>query len=98
MLKSLANTPLWLFFVPLTMIIAFFKGRRLFLWGALGYFLGPVALVVVLVRVSLPRKQYRLLEEIRFRASSNALQERNADSPAPADFLLKIKPKSEDDK
>ena len=53
MIDLLAGIPLWVVFVPITMAIAYFKGRRLVLWGVLGYFgvgLGVVNLTPLLQR------------------------------------------------
>jgi hypothetical protein len=98
MIDFLADIPLWLIFSPFTVVVAYFKGRRLVLWGLLGYFMGPVALVIVLVRETLPRKQYKWLEAIKERSASNEVQEKFEHLGTPEDFLQGIDQKPQDEK
>ena len=46
MVGLFSDIPLWVILVPITMVLAYYKGRRLLLWGLLGYLFGPLAIVM----------------------------------------------------
>ena len=98
MIDLLAGIPLWVIFVPITMVAAYFKGRRLVLWGVLGYLAGPLAIVIVLVLSKLPRKEYAWLDAMRSRWASKEIEKKFEDLGSPDDFLREIDKDQKDEK
>ena len=90
MIDLLVGIPLWVVFVPITMVIAYFKGRRLVLWGVLGYLAGPLAIVIVLVLSKLPRKKYGWLLGLQNKVASKSIEKKFEDLGSPDDFLREI--------
>lgn len=90
MIDVLAGIPLWVIFVPITMVAAYYKGRRLVLWAALAYLTGPVALVIVLVRATLPRKEYGWLLGLQNKVASKSIEKKFEDLGSPDDFLREV--------
>ena len=80
------------------MVVAYFKGRRIILWGILGYFLSAVALVIVLVRQELPRKEYPFIDSIRQRYVSRGIRKRFEGLDTTRDFLKEIEEDKKDEK
>ncbi len=98
MVDLLAAVPLWVVFLPVTMVVAYYKGRRLLLWGLLAYLTGPLALVIVLVLSKLPRKEYVWLEAIRSRWAAKGIEKKFEDLGSPDDFLREIDKDQKDEK
>jgi hypothetical protein len=98
MIDLLAGIPLWVVFVPITMVIAYFKGRRLVLWGVLGYLAGPLAIVIVLVLSKLPRKEYAWLDAITSRWASKEIEKKFEGLGTTEDFLKEIDNDKKDEK
>ena len=98
MIDLLAGIPLWVIFVPITMVAAYFKGRRLVLWGVLAYLTGPVALVIVLIRATLPRKEYGWLLGLQNKVASKSIEKKFEDLGSPDDFLREIDKDQKDEK
>ena len=98
MVGLFSDIPLWVIFVPITMVLAYYKGRRLLLWGLLGYLFGPSAIVIVLVLSKLPRKEYGWLIGIKGRAQSSAIEKKFEGLGTPDDFLKEIDKDQKDEK
>jgi hypothetical protein len=80
------------------MVIAYFKGRRIILWGALGYFLSFVAVVILLLRMDLPRKEYPVIDGLRQRYVSRGIRKRFEGLETTKDFLKEIDDEKKDEK
>lgn len=98
MIDLLAGIPLWVVFVPITMVIAYFKGRRLVLWGVLGYLAGPLAIVIVLVLSKLPRKEYVWATALQSRVASKSIEKKFEGLGTTEDFLKEIDNDKKDEK
>ena len=82
----------------LGMSIAYVKGRRIILWGVLGYFLGPIGVIVLLCKATLPRKRYEWVVDIRERFFSRGIEKRFKELENADDFLREIDNDKKDEK
>jgi hypothetical protein len=98
MVDLLSTIEIRWFFVPLTMVAAYFKGRRLVLWGFFGYLTGPVALVIVLVLSKLPRKEYVWATALQSRVASKSIEKKFEGLGTTEDFLKEIDNDKKDEK
>ena len=80
------------------MVIAYIKGRRIILWGVLGYFLSFVAVVILLLRMDLPRKKYPMIDRLRQRYVSRGIRKRFEGLETTKDFLKEIDDEQKDEK
>jgi len=80
------------------MVIAYYKGRRIILWGVLGYFLSFVAVVILLLRMDLPRKEYPVIDGLRQRYVSRGIRKRFEGLETTKDFLKEIDDEKKDEK
>ena len=80
------------------MVIAYIKGRRIILWGVLGYFLSFVAVVILLLRMDLPRKEYPMIDRLRQRYVSRGIRKRFEELETTKDFLKEIDDEKKDEK
>ena len=80
------------------MVIAYIKGRRIILWGVLGYFLSFVAVVILLLRMDLPRKEYPIIDGLRQRYVSRGIRKRFEGLETTKDFLKEIDDEKKDEK
>ena len=80
------------------MVIAYIKGRRIVLWGVLGYFLSFVAVVILLLRMDLPRKEYPMIVRLRQRYVSRGIRKRFEGLETTKDFLKEIDDEKKDEK
>ena len=80
------------------MVIAYIKGRRIILWGVLGYFLSFVAVVILLLRMDLPRKEYPFIDGLRQRYVSRGIRKRFEGLETTKDFLKEIDDEKKDEK
>jgi hypothetical protein len=72
------------------MVIAYYKGRRIILWGVLGYFFSFIALVILLIRDQLPRKEYPILDRLQQRKRSREIRKEFEGQEPARDFLKEI--------
>ena len=79
-------------------VIAYYKGRRIILWGVLGYFLSFVAVVILLLRMDLPRKEYPMIDGLRQRYVSRGTRKRFEGLETTKDFLKEIDDEKKDEK
>jgi hypothetical protein len=86
----LSSTWLQIISVSLAAVMAYYKGRRIVLWGFLGYFFGPLALVILAFRRTLPRKEYAILNNAMQRAASRGIEKEFEGLGTPDDFLREI--------
>ena len=80
------------------MVIAYYKGRRIILWGVLGYFISFIGLVILLVRPELPRKEYPMIDGLRQRYVSRGIRKRFEGLETTKDFLREIDDEKKDEK
>ena len=80
------------------MVIAYIKGRRIILWGVLGYFLSFVAVVILLLRMELPRKEHPMIDGLRQRHVSRGIRKRFEGLETTKDFLKEIDDEQKDEK
>ena len=80
------------------MVIAYYKGRRIILWGVLGYFMSFIGLVILLVRPELPRKEYPMIDGLRQRYVSRGIHKRFEGLETTKDFLKEIDDEKKDEK
>ena len=80
------------------MVIAYIKGRRIILWGVLGYFLSFVAVVILLLRMDLARKEYPMIDGLRQRYVSRGIRKRFEGLETTKDFLKEIDDEKKDEK
>ena len=80
------------------MVIAYIKGRRIILWGVLGYFLSFGAVVILLLRMDLPRKEYPMIDGLRQRYVSRGIRKRFEGLETTKDFLKEIDDEKKDEK
>ena len=80
------------------MVIAYIKGRRIILWGVLGYFLSFVAVVILLLRMDLPRKEYPIIDGLRQRYVSRGIRKGFEGLETTKDFLKEIDDEKKDEK
>ena len=80
------------------MVIAYIKGRRIILWGVLGYFMSFVAVVILLLRMDLPRKEYPIIDALRQRYVSRGIRKRFEGLETTKDFLKEIDDEKKDEK
>ena len=80
------------------MVIAYYKGRRIILWGVLGYFLSFVAVVILLLLMDLPRKEYPMIDRLRQRYVSRGIRKRFEGLETTKDFLKEIDDEKKDEK
>jgi len=80
------------------MVIAYIKGRRIVLWGVLGYFMSFVAVVILLLRMDLPRKEYPMIDGLRQRYVSRGIRKRFEELETTKDFLKEIDDEKKDEK
>lgn len=76
--------------IALAGFVAYYKGRRIVLWGFLGFFLGPLALVLLFFRRRLPRKEYAILDSVVQRWVSRGIAKEFEGLGTPDDFLREI--------
>lgn len=86
----LSSTWLQIISVSLAAVMAYYKGRRIALWGFLGYFFGPLALVILFFRRTLPRKEYAILNNATQRWASRGIEKEFEGLGTPDDFLREI--------
>lgn len=79
------------------MVVAYYKGRRIILWGILGYFMSFVGLVILLVRAELPRKEYPMIDGLRQRYVSRGIRKRFEGLQDTKDFLKEIDDEKKDE-
>ena len=80
------------------MVIAYIKGRRIVLWGVLGYFMSFVAVVILLLRMDLPRKGYPMIDRLRQRYVSRGIRKKFEGLETTKDFLKEIDDEKKDEK
>lgn len=80
------------------MVIAYYKGRRIILWGVLGYFMSFIGLVILLARPELPRKEYPFIDGLRQRYESRGIRKRFEGLETTKDFLKEIDDEKKDEK
>lgn len=95
MVDWLSSTWVQIISIALAGFVAYYKGRRIVLWGFLGYFLGPLALVILAFRRTLPKKEYAILDNAMQRMASRGIEREFKDLGTPDDFLREIN-KSQD--
>ena len=78
------------------MVIAYIKGRRIILWGVLGYFMSFVGLVILLIRDTLPRKEYPMIDGLRQRYVAREIRKRFEGLETTKDFLKEIDDEKKD--
>lgn len=69
------------------MVIAYFKGRRLLLWGLLGYSGTVLTLAILLIRKVLPRRYYPTLANFTMWLAERSVAKRMKEIETPDDFL-----------
>jgi hypothetical protein len=90
MAEWLSSTWLQIISVSLAAVMAYYKGRRIVLWGFLGYFFGPLALVILFFRSTLPKKEYAIINNAMQRWASRAIEKEFEGLGTPDDFLREI--------
>jgi hypothetical protein len=79
-------------------VLAYFKGRRMFLWGFLGYSLTIVTLPILALRKTLPRRYYPALASSATWLAERYVSKRMKDIQTPDDFLREAEGKDKNEK
>lgn len=98
MMEIITSTWAQVLSIFLSFIVAYFKGRRVVLWGFLAYFFGPISLVVLICRSTLPRKEYGWLLWLQRKAASRAIEKKFGEIETTEDFLKEIENDKNDEK
>ncbi len=98
MIEILATPPIRVLVVLLVMLLAYYKGRRLVLWGVLAFLFGPLALVILACRSQLERKTYPWLEAYQRKVASRGIEKKFEDLGTTEDFLREIDNDKKDEK
>ncbi len=98
MIELLATPPIRVLVVLLVMLLAYYKGRRMVLWGLLTFLIGPLAIIVLAFRRTLERKTYPWLEAYQRKVASRGIERKFEDLGTTEDFLREIDNDKKDEK
>lgn len=85
--SALSSEALHITTALICIVIAYFKGRRVVLWGVLGYVFSLISLVVVIVLPVLPRRYYPGLANSTMWLAERSVAKRMKEIETPDDFL-----------
>ena len=98
MIEVLASPVVRVLLVLIRAALAYYKGRRMVLWGLLTFLIGPLALVVLAFRKTLERKSYPWIDSYQQRVASKGIEKKFEDLGTTDDFLREIENDKKDEK
>ncbi len=98
MIETLSSPAIRALLVLGAMLLAYYKGRRMVLWGLLTFLIGPVAIIVLAFRRTLERKTYPWLEAYQRKVASRGIEKKFEDLGTTEDFLREIDNDKKDEK
>jgi hypothetical protein len=98
MIETLSSPAIRAAIVLGAMLLAYYKGRRMVLWGLLAFLFGPLALVILALRSQLERKTYPWLEAYQRKVASRGIEKKFEDLGTTEDFLKEIENDKKDEK
>jgi hypothetical protein len=98
MIETLSSPAIRALLVLGAMLLAYYKGRRMVLWGVLAFLFGPLALVILAFRSQLERKTYPWLEAYQRKVASRGIEKKFEDLGTTEDFLKEIENNKKDEK
>lgn len=98
MIEMLASPVIRVLLVFGTMLLAYYKGRRIVLWGLLAFLIGPIAPIVLAFRQTLERKSYPWLDSYQRKLNSRSIEKKFENLGTTEDFLSEIDKDKKDEK
>ncbi len=98
MIETLSSPAIRALLVLGAMRLAYYKGRRMVLWGVLAFLFGPLALVILAFRSQLERETYPWLEAYQRKVASRGIEKKFEDLGTTEDFLKEIENDKKDEK
>ncbi len=98
MIETLTSPAIRAVIVLGAMLLAYYKGRRMVLWGLLAFLFGPLAIVILAFRRTLERKTYPWIESYQRKVASRGIEKKFEDLGTTEDFLKEIENDKKDEK
>jgi hypothetical protein len=98
MIETLSSPAIRVLLVLGAMLLAYYKGRRMVLWGLLAFLIGPLAIIVLAFRRTLERKTYPWLQAYQRKVESRGIEKKFEDLGTTEDFLKEIENDKKDER